>query len=313
MLKEFLENTSLELSEGVPDVYTNHPTAISIRKDGKEIVESLLPEQLIDDYKVEGSAGRGQWADIPWVCIYNLSVTDRASQGYYLVYLIPNSTNKIILGLAQSFEEAKKEYGKDSNSVLDKQAEIMRMKIPEFQESFSSSVPEIEISGRLNYRNGHVYHIEYDSMNLPSEEDLIKDLHRMIDAYETLFFRGGRDSDNFSVSEQKDEEVTIEETFRKKVHYSNERPNSSQIKKIKKKLGYICQGCDFNFEGFYGGLGKEYIEAHHRIPISELKKGESRKITDKDFAVLCANCHRMIHRLDDSGDLEKLKALIENA
>ena len=45
----------------------------------------------------------------------------------------------------------------------------------------------------------------------------------------------------------------------------------------------------------------------------ELKKGESRKITEKDFSVLCANCHRMIHRLDDSSDLEKLKRLIKNA
>jgi 5-methylcytosine-specific restriction enzyme A len=312
MLREFLENTSLELSYGVPDVYKDHPTAISIREDGKRILESLLPEYL-DDYKVEGSAGRGQWAGIPWVAIYNSSVTDRASQGYYLVYLIPNSTNKIILGLAQSFQEAEKEFGKYSNENLDKQAEIMRMKIPEFQKFFSSSIPEIEISGRLNYRNGHVYHIEYDSTNLPSEEVLVSDLHQMLDAYETLFFRGGRDSDNFFISEQKDEEITIEETFKKKVHYQIERPTSSQIKKIKKKLGYVCEGCEFDFEKVYGELGKEYIEAHHLTPISELKKGESRKITEKDFSVLCANCHRMIHRLDDSSDLEKLKRLIKNA
>ena len=114
----------------------------------------------------------------------------------------------------------------------------------------------------------------------------------MLDAYETLFFRGGRDSDNFFISEQKDEGITIEETYKKKVHYLIERPNSSQIKKIKKILGYVCNGCDFDFEKVYGSLGKEYIEAHHLIPISDLKKGESRKITEKDFSVLCANCHR---------------------
>jgi len=102
MLRAFLKNTSLALSYGLPEVYKDHPTAISIRKEGKEVVKSLLPKHLID-YEVEGSAGRGQWAGIPWVTVYNLSVTDRASQGYYLVYLIPNSTNKIILGLAQSF------------------------------------------------------------------------------------------------------------------------------------------------------------------------------------------------------------------
>jgi len=181
MLRTFLENTSLELSYGVPDIYKEHPLAISIREDGKKIIESLLPSNF-KDYKVEGSAGRGQWADIPWVAIYNCSITDKASQGYYPVYLIPNSTNKIIFGLAQSFQEAEKEFGKYSNENLDKQAEIMRMKIPEFSEYFSSSIPKIDISGRLNYRNGHVYHIEYDATNLTTEEKLIDDLHKMLDA-----------------------------------------------------------------------------------------------------------------------------------
>jgi 5-methylcytosine-specific restriction enzyme A len=144
MLIDFLENTSLELSCGVPEIYKDHPTAISIRNEGKKILEGYLPDHLTD-YKVEGSAGRGQWADIPWVAIYNLSITDRASQGYYPVYLIPNTSNKIIFGLAQSFQEAEKEFGKHTNINLDKQSEIMRMKIPEFSESFSSSIPEIEI------------------------------------------------------------------------------------------------------------------------------------------------------------------------
>ena len=310
MLREFLENTSKGLLSGVPSFYKQHPLAVSIREDGKQIIESHLPNHL-DDYKVEGSAGRGQWADIPWVAIYNSSVTDRASEGYYVVYLIPNSTNKIILGLAQSFQEAEKEFGKDANQNLDKQAEIMRMKIPEFKTSFSSLIPKIEISGRLNYRNGHVYHIEYDVKNLPTDEVLVSDLHKMLDAYETLFFRGGRDSDNFSISEEKEDNITIEEIYKKKVHYLIERPSSSQIKKIKKKLGYVCQSCNFDFQRVYGKIGKEYIEAHHLIPISELKKGESRKTTEKDFSVLCSNCHRMIHRLENSSDLEQLKKSIK--
>ena len=107
MLREFLKNTSQGLINGVPSFYKGHPLAVSIREEGRKIIESLLPVHYAD-YKVEGSAGRGQWADIPWIAIYNCSITDRASQGYYPVYLIPNSSNKIILGLGQSFQEAKK-------------------------------------------------------------------------------------------------------------------------------------------------------------------------------------------------------------
>ena len=311
MLREFLKNTSQGLRDGVPTFYKGHPLAVSIREEGKRIIESFLPDHFAD-YKVEGSAGRGKWADIPWIAIYNCSITDKASQGYYPVYLIPNSSQKIILGLGQSFQEAKKEFGKESKQNLDKQAEIMRMKIPEFKSFFSSSVPQVEINGKLNYRCGHVYHVEYDSFNLPEEEVLISDLHKMLDAYETLFFRGGRDSDNFLIGEDQDEKITIEETYKKKVHYLIERPSSAQIKKIKKELGYICQSCSFDFQKVYGEIGKEYIEAHHLIPMSELKKGETRTLTKKDFAVLCSNCHRMIHKLTDSSDLEKLKNFIGN-
>ena len=42
-----------------------------------------------------------------------------------------------------------------------------------------------------------------------------------------------------------------------------------------------------------------------------IQKGWTRKLTKKDFAVLCSNCHRMIHKLKDSSDLEQLKNLIK--
>ena len=42
------------------------------------------------------------------------------------------------------------------------------------------------------------------------------------------------------------------------------------------------------------------IEAHHLEPKSEILKklelGEELSRNEKDFAILCANCHRMIHK-----------------
>ncbi len=46
---------------------------------------------------------------------------------------------------------------------------------------------------------------------------------------------------------------------------------------------YNCQGYGFNFEGSYGEMGKDFIGAHHLVPIS-LFKGDlcvSRKKTEK--------------------------------
>ena len=56
----------------------------------------------------------------------------------------------------------------------------------------------------------------------------------------------------------------------------------------------FCEICGFNFEEKYGDIGKDFIEAHHSKPISEMKENEKTKI--EDIVLLCLNCHSMIHR-----------------
>jgi hypothetical protein len=60
--------------------------------------------------------------------------------------------------------------------------------------------------------------------------------------------------------------------------------------------GCKCQVCDFDFELTYGKWGKGFAEVHHLIPLSELKGEKQKTDPKKDLAVLCSNCHRMIHR-----------------
>lgn len=54
-----------------------------------------------------------------------------------------------------------------------------------------------------------------------------------------------------------------------------------------------CEACGMSFDEQYGVFGRKYIEAHHKIPVSQLKEGEVTKLAD--LAALCANCHRVIH------------------
>ena len=58
--------------------------------------------------------------------------------------------------------------------------------------------------------------------------------------------------------------------------------------------GTRCMACDFCFEDVYGEWGAGFIEVHHLIPIAESGPRETNPETD--LAVLCANCHRMVHR-----------------
>lgn len=59
--------------------------------------------------------------------------------------------------------------------------------------------------------------------------------------------------------------------------------------------GYTCMICGFNFEQKYGEIGKEYIQIHHIVPLSE-KSAEILVDPKKDLIPVCCNCHAMLHR-----------------
>jgi hypothetical protein len=65
-----------------------------------------------------------------------------------------------------------------------------------------------------------------------------------------------------------------------------------------------CEACACVPEDDYQGL--DLIEAHHRIPLSR----GVRETKPSDFALLCPNCHRAVHRLINDG-LEPELALIK--
>ena len=64
-----------------------------------------------------------------------------------------------------------------------------------------------------------------------------------------------------------------------------------------------CEVCTFDFGARYGEHGEGFMEVHHRTPVSELAAGAKTRLSD--LALVCANCHRMLHR----GGLLSLQAL----
>lgn len=53
-------------------------------------------------------------------------------------------------------------------------------------------------------------------------------------------------------------------------------------------------GCSFDFEAVYGELGRDYVHVHHLKPLGDRTTPSQTRLTD--LAVVCANCHAMIHR-----------------
>lgn len=80
-------------------------------------------------------------------------------------------------------------------------------------------------------------------------------------------------------------------------HLRRERNPALRKKKINAvvaKSGCLeCEVCSFDFEEFYGERGLRYAEVHHLTPLHASGPTTTQL---KDLAILCSNCHRMIHR-----------------
>lgn len=83
-----------------------------------------------------------------------------------------------------------------------------------------------------------------------------------------------------------------------RLHQARERNRRAVVMKKKEVLqetgSLACEVCGFDFESTYGAIGKGYAECHHLLPFTELPNSKTTKL--KDLAILCSNCHRMIHR-----------------
>ncbi|UDI95286.1 HNH endonuclease [Pseudomonas sp. IAC-BECa141] len=86
--------------------------------------------------------------------------------------------------------------------------------------------------------------------------------------FETYFVEGGKRYVTHLISERSKEVVSL----------------------LKSSERFECEICNLDFREKYK---VDYIEAHHKVPVSTFASGT--KVTVDDFALLCANCHSVVH------------------
>lgn len=89
---------------------------------------------------------------------------------------------------------------------------------------------------------------------------------------------------------------------------------SIDIEKLKGKrkaeaASRSLRGMAFDFGRFYGPHGFDYIEVHHHTPLHVTGETETKLA---DLALLCSNCHRMIHRAKKWLTVEELRELVNS-
>ncbi len=269
----------------------------------------FLPYEL----RVKSSVGAGNWAAVPWLAFFDPLITESATRGFYVVYLVNAQTEEIVLSLNQGTTEVYREFGeRKGRQVLRRRSNDLAERVPEFAKLFEMEPIALGSSESLplGYEAGHSFGRTYAAARIDPDQ-FYQDLERMLSAYNSLVDRGGTTPTDTMMEEAGTTDIT--ET--RKYFLSRRIERTSNIRKtVLQARGVVCEACGLDPRkhfGFEGPLKNIPIDVHHAKPISGLAEGESRRyrIPD-DFLVLCPTCHRMIHKQTDASDLDRLKSSI---
>jgi len=152
----------------------------------------------------------------------------------------------------------------------------------------------------------------FDELNEKDEVDVWNEIKQYADLEsikdENVF------DDLIGIQESEAEKTTTKTEGGRKIIISKKYERSPSARNQAIKIhGLRCKVCDFNFKEFYGEWGKGFIEVHHVQALADNKGEEVETNPETDLIVLCANCHRMVHRKKGiTLTIEELKEKIKN-
>ncbi|MFS2318756.1 MrcB family domain-containing protein [Maricaulis sp. D1M11] len=293
--------------------FANAQVGKTVRTELPALLKDLLHQP--GRYALKGSIGQSDWADVPWVAVMDQSVTTSIQEGYYLVYLLSRGCDRLYLVLGQGCTRLYNESGKKAaEAELKRRGAAMRARA---EPSVARLLP---IMMNLNapasnwraslYEASIILGKEYETQALPSQATLEADYREALELYRLIAREGGWSSDDEIALEAELDGIEGSLAYQKsyRQHRRAER-SAKHSREVKKHHKAECAACGFTTKGAYQLTDEsdlDILEAHHLIPLHTLADGEiARFDIMKNFALLCPNCHRMIHRLG----ADKLDAL----
>ncbi|HEV7774002.1 MAG TPA: DUF3578 domain-containing protein [Conexibacter sp.] len=237
-----------------PAVRSADPLFELVTRTLRDAVAEIVQDQ--QTYKVEGSVGRGNWAETAWVSVFDLNITDSATRGVYLVYLIRE--------------------------------------------------------------DGNIAAIAYDRGAIPDDTVLAADLRRMLALYSVLadeielLWTGKEDpldAPDAPLASTR-EPPALEESRQFALHRRAEGRSRRAAELAKRFHGYRCWVCRVDYVERLGAIGRRCVDAHHVVPYAELDEQPRPIKPAEDFAIVCANCHRLLHTESPPLELDVARKLM---
>lgn len=189
----------------------------------KSTCQKVYETGLVDrrEYNVKGSVGKsGNWPDVPWLAIFRKKITTTAQRGVYIVYLLSSDASAIYLTFNQGVTDPAKnvdpysknvkddDLEKSKGKIIQENVEIVRNKIDKRKFLADNGIHLANGGLGRQYEKGTIFYKKYVKGNLPSEEQLQKDLKEMLEIYEEFYDMFHK---NAPVEQQEEEKkMTIE-------------------------------------------------------------------------------------------------------
>ena len=184
-MKDIIEKILNEYIAAKKQTFAGHAMGTFFRN---QIPNAIYQTGIVDSktHLITGSVGQGNWATVPWVCIFDRKITTSATKGVYIVYLLAKDGKTLYLTFNQGCTEIRQSNSK-SNTIR-----IMRQKAAEIVSKIDSrgfaSDDRIDLGLGLTelaelYQKGTIFYKAYRQGNVPSNEELKDDLRRMMDIY----------------------------------------------------------------------------------------------------------------------------------
>jgi hypothetical protein len=175
----------------------NHPVHVLVVDEIPSILESWTPSS--DRYKFDGSDGKGNILRTPWFAILNLDVTDSATKGYYLVYLVSADMQHLVLALGFGAYQFEKQYGRGKKMFTALESAVVSMRINSqhlLDRSLTTTRSRVNAQPvKLDnsqdfhltaYERCSIYSLVYQISELPAESELKRDYLEFLNLYENM-------------------------------------------------------------------------------------------------------------------------------
>lgn len=209
-----------------------NPLAECLRSGLKNVVsDDLISGSLI----TKGSPGQGSWATVPWIGLFDTTISTSAAKGFDIVYLFSPDMDHVYLSLNQGWTFFKETYGKNAQNNISKVSKYWQNTLANRTDRMT--VTPIDLTSSLlkkndmvsGYELSNILSISYDKDNLPSNAQLLTDLKDMLfclneiksrlinenDIQQSIDYILSCRSSTYSIKEiaQKIPDITLHETY----------------------------------------------------------------------------------------------------